>query len=1516
MDELKPKSSSASWASASASTPTSSSSISYLEAFWVLICVRLVFVPVLFARLVQAYRRPKLGPRNRSIKHLLQLLCCCFMSFIYVVELVAILMMNYPQQPGAYVTLGCIVGSFVWVLAAFLMVVERSKYLPHNWVLVSLWITELFISSLQLDLEINHLDAYDGFGLPDAIWLIVILTELLICIPLLLPQEAAYYHPPLPPTLAPIKGTVFKRRAPQRTVSSAVDMEIVLEPSISGIVRKDTPLITRPSSVPLPGKPLSVPLPQDPEHPDPDAVNPFSYLTYGYIRSMLGLWGDYKSRERMQITDLSDLALRDTSGVLSRKFHQLWEVEKEEATSPQILRVITRMFGREFIVSGCIKFVRILMDFFTPLAMYWMLNYKEDTDAETVYGIICAFLMFFAGLTGVLTQNLYLYKTYRIGQNVRTCITTSVYRKCFTLSQTALSQFSIGVIINYMSTDAVALCEIVPNLHLIWILPLQIVFGMVMLLWVLGWPCLMGIVLIVVTIPLHMLWLFFIQKYKRLMVNQKDTRGKLLNEVLHDIKSVKLMVWESYLHGKLNEAREREVAYLLKSLIARSMLQTTSWGTGPFVGAVSFLTFAAVYPEEDIRAVTIFTTLVLFGMLTMPIIVLPRVLSEAVQCKLALGRLTNFLLASELDPDNHQEISCEPAPHSPAVFIREGQFEWEDTGVASLNNLNFAANPGQLVAVIGQTGCGKSTLLHAIMGEVKKTQGEVVVHGKIAYAAQHAWVQNLSFQDNVLFGKPLNKELYNQVIDSCELRRDMEVITGGANAEIGEQGCNLSGGQKHRLSLARATYQECNVYLLDDTLSAVDSNVGESIFTNCICGLLRKKTRIFVTQQYQYLNRVDFIFVMKQGTIVESGTFEQLEKTENSEFQKLYSVYEATINSSRSAQSAVKKEATDDSSEGNGGLIASEEADQGHIPFDVYKLYVKEAGVWMSILALSLFVMSSVVLFISAFVLSKWTSAMDTPETEDLTSMQYLGLYFACCVAGVVFIALRFLVLARATTTASVSIHNQTLRFVLHSPMSFFYTTPMGRLLNRFSEDLLTLDDKINFTLSLLLSLGITVVVYVLGVSCVNTYFFAFLFPFVYLYVHSQEWFLVYARELFRLNVISRSALYATFGETLYGIKTIRCMKQCSRFIDNLFGRLNNQQKAYYAINVSNRWLGVRIELVACSAVAVTFLLVALQKTLSPSMSAICIYMVFQQSTQLSNLVTNTTEFVLQMVSLQRLKEFLDLPQERALEDADAPQVPPDSWPSEGHIDFIGYTLQYRPALPPALADVSFKINAGEKIGVVGRTGAGKSSLVMALFRLEEATHGKIEIDGVDISTVALHRLRSKLCVIPQDPVLFSGTLRKNLDIRDEYSSEVLLEVLDSVNLKEMVDSKEEGLDCEVTEGGANFSVGERQLICLARGLLSKTKVLILDEATANVDLATEDKIHKAIFEKCHGSTVILIAHRTHTIVHCDRVLILDKGRVVGFGPASQLATVYPAFSTLMTDEHKSSHKRKKSHHS
>jgi ABC-type multidrug transport system fused ATPase/permease subunit len=637
-------------------------------------------------------------------------------------------------------------------------------------------------------------------------------------------------------------------------------------------------------------------------------------------------------------------------------------------------------------------------------------------------------------MVGSLLGNNYMYVTYRVGQRIRSIIVTAVYRKCLALSGLSRHKFPPGVIINHMAVDPTVMVELVPTIHLLWAAPFEIIVCLVILIAITGWSAIVGVFIMLLATPVNMVLTRGLYMARISSLQHKDTRIKLLTEVLNAIKTVKLMVWEAHLHGQLNDSRRQEVNYLFKFIFLRSLMIVVIWCI-PLLGTLATFVCLLFIAKRQMTVEVAFMCVVIYNQLNVPLIRLPKLLNDFVLSLVSLKRITAFLVAQEIQPDNVDNHVFNPA--IPAVAIDHATFTWEDTDKPALSDTSLSIPHGQLVAVIGQVGSGKTALLRALLGSIKRTAGRAVISGQLAYAAQNPWIQNISFRSNVTFGKEFDGEWYEKVVTACELKRDITLLTGGDTAEIGEAGSTLSGGQKQRLALARAVYQDADIYLLDDTLSAVDANVGENIFNNCIRGLLAGKTRILVTQQFQYLNRVDYILVMRNGEVVERGTYAELLANKDSEFARLNSNYEAQI-----AHAEEKTEAKGGDGlaipggvavSGEGALMQLEEHQKGSVPWSCYWTYVRE-GKWpLFIVTMLCFVASTIAAIYSNYWLAEWTAS----ENERLDSSSSSGgamstkkgiLVYSLIVAGTcILMIFRFLFLSINNMNASKGIHNKTL---------------------------------------------------------------------------------------------------------------------------------------------------------------------------------------------------------------------------------------------------------------------------------------------------------------------------------------------------------------------------------------------------------------------------------------------------------------------------------------------------------
>ncbi|KAF9124123.1 hypothetical protein BGX30_001100 [Mortierella sp. GBA39] len=863
----------------------------------------------------------------------------------------------------------------------------------------------------------------------------------------------------------------------------------------------------------------------------------------------------------------------------------------------------------------------------------------------------------------------------------------------------------------------------------------------------------------------------------------------------------------------------------------------------------------------------------------------------------------------------------------------------------TLTNINFRLRAGSLTAVVGRIGSGKSSLLGALIGDMYKHQGSVQVRGSVAYVSQQAWILHSSVKDNILFGKPLDQDRYEAVIRACCLQQDLDMLPTGDQTEIGERGINLSGGQKQRVALARAAYQDADVYLLDDPLSAVDAHVDHHLWKNLIGpeGLLKDKTRLLVTHGLHHLSEVDQVLVMKDGSISEKGHFDELLAAKRG-FYQLNLEFSVTANkqrrqaankpetSSADTMSETGSEAAEDTdattvvapasstassaqdtkpTDGGepkpaAGLVAAEKMVNGGVGWHMFMVYAKAASYTNIVLVIVLYILVEVAQVGTSFWLRYWS---DAAGQDKYSVTEFLVIYAGFTLAYMAFNMVLFYVAnVLAAVKGARHMHDRLLDNLVRQPMAFFDVTPVGRIINRFSTDVDAIDDNIIWNLIDVVYCLVAIAGTLVVISISSPQFLYAIPPLTLCYLYIQSYFLASSQALKRFMSVSKSPLYQHFSETLAGVSTIRAMSAAPRFVRVNGEKADLSAETQLAFGMANRWLKVRLEFLGALIVFDAALLAVLNRSSVGGASLVGLSLTYAMNItgDITYLVRSWAEMSNQLISVERIEEYAELPQEAPLETGVRLA---EGWPAEGRVVFRDFSARYREGLEPVLKNVSFEVAPGEKVGIVGRTGAGKSSLTLALFRMIEAKDsywarataasvhgtsavdlggyntpggggGSIEIDGVDISTLGLHTLRSHLSIIPQDPTLFAGTIRENLDPFHQSTDAELWTALERAHLKSLISSFSEGLSYEVVSNGENFSVGQRSLICLARALLRKTKILVLDEATAAVDVETDELIQRTIREEFKDRTVLTIAHRIKTVMDSDKILVLERGEV------------------------------------
>eukprot|EP01125_Pyxidicula_operculata_P020167 TRINITY_DN73_c2_g1_i1.p1 TRINITY_DN73_c2_g1~~TRINITY_DN73_c2_g1_i1.p1 ORF type:complete len:1092 (+),score=213.81 TRINITY_DN73_c2_g1_i1:119-3394(+) len=1040
----------------------------------------------------------------------------------------------------------------------------------------------------------------------------------------------------------------------------------------------------------------------------------------------------------------------------------------------------------------------------------------------------------------------------------------------------------------------------------------------------LGWSAVIGLFLVLLLFPLQTAIGGHIAKIRAQTVKVTDARVKTMSDVLSAIKLVKFCTWEDSFSQKVEKLRTNEVTWMRYAKLLKVVNESFS------ILAPSICTFImlAVYSflGNQITSSKAFTSIALINLIRLSLIRAPNFVKALADSWITWDRIQTYLLYNELqdkrdyNPDSTDiKVEVKNAYFSFDDYVKKdgddnvGNKSDEDhveldtgssvpTKVSVLKNINMVVRPTDLVAVVGNVGSGKSSLLHAILGQVQMDSGTVIVNGKIAHATQQPWLINASLKNNILFGSPFDRRKYERVIKQCQLKTDLELLPDGDETEIGERGINLSGGQKQRVSLARAIYADRDIYLLDDPLSAVDQHVGNKLFYKCINRLKVDKAVIFATNQLAYLKDCTHIIYLEGGTIAASGTLQQLLK-DNKNFADLYSKYSsADIEEELQADAEVENKVIDNDLNESSELSKSQKIPKaneptsapkafttkedrafGSVGWKVYKQYGVSGGLFLAFSVLLLSFLSAIGQVLSNWIVSMWINDSELLVPQ-FSNEFYIGVFGGLVLVTIILTMLRGFLFSELNLRSSTSIHNSIFKNVMHAPMSFFDTTPMGRILNRFSSDLDKVDDTLPENMFPALHYGINTICTIGLIIGAIPWFGVSVVPIFAIFFWITRYYTRSSRELRRLESIAVSPIMAHLSASLKGVSSIRAYGSVDRFTEQYRDMLNRQFAVAYAAEVGSRWIGLRMDALAILIVSITAMVSMLTRdVISPAIAGLALTYAFQMTGAFQFAVRSFADTDSQMVSVERLLHYAkEIPQE-------APYIidqtnPPFDWPKHGTIKFSDVYVKYDTSDEPVLKGISFDIKKKQKIGIVGRTGAGKSSLTLALFRMMELMKGKIYIDGVDISTLGLQQLRSKLAIIPQDPVLFLGTIRSNLDPWNEHSDEKLWETLEKVHMKKVIeDAGLEGLYAPVSEGGSNFSVGQRQLICVARALLQYSKILIMDEATASIDVATDTLIQRTIREGFADHTVLTIAHRLHTIIDSDMIMVLDKGKLVEF---------------------------------
>lgn len=1174
-----------------------------------------------------------------------------------------------------------------------------------------------------------------------------------------------------------------------------------------------------------------------------------------------------------------------------------------------LLRALHSCFAWEFYSVGVIKFLGDAVGFASPLLLNLLVKFIESKSERKEDGYFFALGLCLTALISALCNAHFNFLMAKVGMKIRSAIITLVYNKILTLSTKSFSLFSSGEVVNFMSTDTDRIVNSCPSFHALWSIPLQLAVTFYLLYTQVGLAFLAGVCFAVVLIPINKLIAMKIGSLSSKMMEKKDERVEMCSEVLQGMRTIKMHVWEEHFLTKILRIRESEL-YFLKGRKYLDAMCVFFWATTPvMIALLTFVCYSLL--GGQLTASRVFTTIALLNMLIAPLNAFPWVLNGLVEAWVSVARVQKLITLPDLDL--HEFYHPLPIDNDNiAIVVRNGKFEWgneKSQDRFQLNDVNFTILKGQLIGVIGEVGSGKSTLLASILAEPEKQSGVVAVDNSdqgFAYVAQHPWLQRGTIRDNILFGKPFDQLRYRSVLDACCLEDDLRTLPKGDLCGIAEGATNLSGGQKARIALARAVYQDKAIYIFDDILSSVDPPVANLIFDKCIRKLLNGRTRILCTHYAQCLRYADVVMKISAGRIVHMGSPSDVLAEEMENLALLDS--DSIPSGSKEGTRITRDE--DIISEQEDDILLNEHREIGTVQLKVYGAYWRALSPFLSIaIFISLILMQST-RNLSDWWMSYWVShnssnplgkntefkvdverlVASNISTPELTNISfYLTVYGTIAGLNSFFTLLRAFLFAYAGIHAATELHKQLIKTLMRAKIFFFDISPLGRVLNRLSSDTYTVDDSLPFILNILLAqffglLGtMFVTIYGLPWLCLV------LIPLIPIYHWLQEQYRQTSRELKRISSVTLSPVYSHFSESMLGLATIRAFRASYRFKRQNENFLDCNQRSVLSSQAASQWLGLRLQLMGVAIISGVGMIAVIQHQFNvadPGIVGLAIAYALSVTSMLGGVVNAFTETEREMVAVERVHQYITDIQCESQKPGLQPA--PYAWPPQGVVQFQNVILKYRDHLAPSLKCITFQTRPSEKVGVVGRTGAGKSSLIAALFRLVEISNGCILIDSIDISNMSLHSLRRRLAVIPQDPFLFAGSVRDNIDPLKEYSDHEVYDVLNRCHIVDVV-RRMGGLNAQVGPGGSFFSAGQKQLLCLTRAILHNAKILCIDEATANVDHETDRLIQKTIRASFGKSTVITVAHRIETIMDSDRVLVLGGGEVLEFDSPDKL---------------------------
>ena len=1229
---------------------------------------------------------------------------------------------------------------------------------------------------------------------------------------------------------------------------------------------------------------------------------------------------------------------------------------KAKSTGYPLFMTLLSTNTRRIIISLILFFIRFITEFFFVLSFKDVIT-RFNQSKKRHKTILSSFsllqliiFMLVNKCIGLISSRQIVFYVENLGKFSTVQLNCLIYDKLLKVASYNKGTFTEGQIINLIQTDSEKFGIFIATSPEVIILPFKLIYSVYILFSFFHESFVIGFVLLII-----MIYLFFVfgskeKKYQRQMMKAADLRMNLTTQIFNIIKTIKLYVWENVFLQKIQEKRSVELDFMKSKLRMQIWSNFTYWIADVVLYSVSIVFYNLIHHQMD--TTKIITGIYIVNDLVIPMFNLPHFIRFYFETIISLVRIETFLSYKESDdkqvkylppesdyaiiidnvdfgvenkieekdvsfnkkeeenvklkinsPENNENqnsknIIFEDKP----IPIQINKNKSEEKVVTLLKGIYFKIKKGEHIGIIGEVGSGKTCLLNSIINNLavlnkKDLDGNIKLSGKVSFVSQNSWILNDTIEQNILFFKPMDREKYNKVISICQLEPDLLIFPQGDQTEIGEKGVNLSGGQKARMAIARAVYNDSDIYVFDDPLSALDAYVGMNLFNQVFNDYLKDKTIIISTHALQYVLYFDRIYYIHQGQIKFNGEPKEIENQQF--YQEFKAAQENKKNEDRQheEEDENQKEKKDkDKKE----LKIIKKGDLGQkdgekISFKLFMTFIMYSGGMIYLVQLAVTnIIWQVSQIYREYYLAMWSSKKKITQQENNRKIAYFVLM---TIPGIIAVYYRQVFMVIGYIKYNVKMHDTLIQKLINAPINLFHDIiPRGNILNRLSKEL----DNSN-VLSLAVSGTLRVIFQLIGSIIVCTLFNVWSFPLIVFLIVIElalTKFCFHAtQDIHKLVSNYRAPILGVFDETLSGLPIIRAFHYEDNFTNKFYKKMNDYLKVSIYQKGIIGWYGVHLDII--SFVLLSFVLVFAyfaKESYSPqsiglllTYSIKMIFFMFDSFKRFSFL----TEL---LISLERCDSYTKVLQEKyqkTEEDKNIqlfsskknPKV--KSFISKGKINFIDYSVQYRPDCPLILKNINLEIKPGEKIGVVGRTGSGKSTMLLCLFRILEANEGKILIDNIDISKIGLEILRQSLTIIPQEPILLEGNIRDNIDPSKTFNDSEILKLLKEVGLSDFMMGKD--LNYKIEENGHNISVGEKQLICIARAMLKKTKILLMDEATANIDYRTEAALKKNIHEDMEESTVITIAHRIKTIINYDKILVLKEGEIEEFDTPENL---------------------------